>query len=604
MKLKVVRCLLALSAVLPGNFSVLTAQEQDDPTPRNSMEKMRVTPSDVSARIGTGVHWEIDLETALGRSAETGKPVFWYVPTLSDSFMDRKPEIDRYMMAGPFSWETTRNQLNEHFIPVKAVPTAEQQQKYDLVPYKFVEPGFVILDSDGNEKFKVDRITTLNEPWFAALLNHAIDQVIPSASHQRNAAEADPVTRQIQARMKQASEVFRKGDHSQAASIWKSIAAEHPDHPLGWKAAAEAEGFGPIVRGFEVEADMPQAILKAGVDSAGSAAPKGVYKREDVIKRSIEFLLAMQRSDGAWVDCDYDFGGADSLPNVHVAVTSLAGMALLASRQAVPEKTAELQSAIERAADFVKNDSHINKIDRDEILWAYAYRVRFLSRLVGEKPELKPSLQHAVETLEQIQTKRGGWYHEYANPFVTATALVSLAEARQVGANIDQEKVELGIASLERDRFDNGAYPYGSSRGAAPDAKAGNPRQIAASAGRMPLCELGLWSWQKSSDDSLDSAIQISFDMHEHLNRALKYDNHTSNMAYGGFFFWYDMRGRSEAISKIRDTELRRKYESQQLEIIMSLPEIDGCFVDSHELGRCYGTAMALLCLQMMLEPQ
>jgi hypothetical protein len=29
----------------------------------------------------------------------------------------------------------------------------------------------------------------------------------------------------------------------------------------------------------------------------------------------------------------------------------------------------------------------------------------------------------------------------------------------------------------------------------------------------------------------------------------------------------------------------------------LKLPELDGCFVDSHELGRVYGTAMALLCL-------
>ena len=35
----------------------------------------------------------------------------------------------------------------------------------------------------------------------------------------------------------------------------------------------------------------------------------------------------------------------------------------------------------------------------------------------------------------------------------------------------------------------------------------------------------------------------------------------------------------------------------------MALPEIDGCFVDSHEIGRCYGTAMALLCLARQSRP-
>jgi len=30
---------------------------------------------------------------------------------------------------------------------------------------------------------------------------------------------------------------------------------------------------------------------------------------------------------------------------------------------------------------------------------------------------------------------------------------------------------------------------------------------------------------------------------------------------------------------------------------VLAIPEIDGCFVDSHEIGRSYGTAMALMCL-------
>ena len=52
-----------------------------------------------------------------------------------------------------------------------------------------------------------------------------------------------------------------------------------------------------------------------------------------------------------------------------------------------------------------------------------------------------------------------------------------------------------------------------------------------------------------------------------------------------------------EAIGKIKDEALRKKMAKQQRDIIMALPEIDGCFVDSHELGRVYGTAMALLSL-------
>jgi hypothetical protein len=81
------------------------------------------------------------------------------------------------------------------------------------------------------------------------------------------------------------------------------------------------------------------------------------------------------------------------------------------------------------------------------------------------------------------------------------------------------------------------------------------------------------------------------------LERALKYDDHTTTFAYGGFFFWYDMQARSEAIGMLAPGPERDGYAQRQRELVLALPEIDGCFVDSHELGRCYGTAMGLLSL-------
>ena len=583
---------VAVAVMIFGSVLVSVEPCQAQQT-RNSTRKIRVKPSPIAAKIGKGVNWAENVETALERSRETGKPVFWYVPTIGGSFMDRKPVIDRYMMAGPFSWESTRQAINNHFIPVKAVPSRDEQEKYGLKPYKFVEPGFLVLDSDQTLKLKVDRITTLHPEWFQSLLGSAVDGGIASI-------EPDEPTKVIQNQMNAALEIFRSGEHAQAAKAWQAIAQEHPNHPLGWKAAAEAEGFGPIVRGFEVRAGVPNGALKAGIESAGSAAPKNTYGEEELIQRGLKFLLGMQRKDGGFVDCDYDFGGTDSLPNVHVAVTALAGMAMLANRDRFPDQKERIDVAIKRAAEFVVNDDNIAKSDRDEILWAYAYRVRFLSRLIKTHPELVAELQRCVESLEGIKTRRGGWYHEYNNPFVTATALNALSEARSAGANVDSSKITEGVASLAGDRFNNGAYPYGSSRGPQGESKPGTARQIAASAGRMPLCELGLWNWKEATDDRLMSAITISFDMHHHLTSALKYDDHTSNMAYGGFFFWYDMRGRSEAISKIKDEQIRAGFESKQKEIILSLPELDGCFVDSHELGRCYGTAMALLSLDLL----
>jgi len=293
---------------------------------------------------------------------------------------------------------------------------------------------------------------------------------------------------------------------------------------------------------------------------------------------------------------------------VHVAVTSLAGMAMLKAcerKDLTDELRTKLTAAIDSAISYVTDESNINKFDRDEILWAYAYRLRFLSRCLQQNVvqlktnphSLKEAIAQAAKALENVQSRQGSWYHEYNNSFVTATALVALHEAAKAGAELDQSKIQKGVASLLSDRFANGAYPYSSSRRAAGKLSPGTARDVAAAAGRMPICELGLWHWDKSSDKALVSAIQRSLDLQENLDIALKYDDHTSRLAYGGFFFWYDMRGRSEAISRVRDAAMQAEFKAKHKAMIMALPELDGCFVDSHELGRVYGTAMALLSL-------
>ncbi|MCH2183687.1 MAG: terpene cyclase/mutase family protein [Mariniblastus sp.] len=606
-------CLLVIvSAAIP-----LQAQEQN----RNSTKKIRVQPGELASRIGSAIDWRTDVEQALKEARETGKPVFWYVPTLKGSFMDRKVEIDRYMLAGPFSHPAIIRLLNTELIPVRAKAKGQNQQKYNLLPFEFVEPGFVLLNPDGSLKQSVDRLTTFQSRWLFQLIAGAAGQpesqfeVTPRLAKQWESAGRgnwsfdvpqlpadDPDA--VEAGLLRGMQAFRNNQPGKATRIFAETSQLQSDHPLAWKAAAEAEGIGPFVRGFEVVRDLPGRAYQAGRDSAGSAAPAGVYDEQQLWRSGIDFLLGMQNEAGGYVDSDYDFGGTDSLPNVHVAVTALVGMALLETKQALPDYRRE---AVDRAllgcARFVSDPAHVNRADRDEILFAYAYSARLLARLkragdaapAMESFPIEKLLQTCVNNLQNLQSKRGGWYHEYENPFVTATALCALHEAQEAGAQVDEAKIRSGVESLASDRGNLGSYPYSSGRRRA--ARKETERDISAAAGRMPLCEVALRLWDGSDNARLQNAIEQSFRFQENLDVALKYDDHTSRLAYGGFFFWYDMRGRSEAISYVQDDELRRQMEQRQREIVMALPEIDGCFVDSHEIGRCYGTAMALLCL-------
>ena len=578
--------------------------------PKNSTRKIRVKPSAQANRIGSAVKWETKFEVAAQKSKELNKPIFWYVPTLPGTFMDRKKEIDRYVRGSLFSWPVNIDTINANFIPFRGAPSKQQQKQFDLVPFKFVEPGFLILQPDGQLKNKVDRLTTIHMLWLSQffeklrydvkypVIKDAEEKMYRSLATRKYGktieGEVEPDLSTEHLLLKGMIE-FRKGQHDLARKMWLQAAAAEPESPLAWKAAAEAEGFGPFVRGFEVLSVLPARAILSGIESRGSAAPKGTYTEEQLWNRSIQFLLGMQRSDGGWVDSDYDFGGTDSLPNVHVAVTSLCGMALLESAAKNPNR-AEIKDAIARAAKFVANEKNLNRADRDEILWALAFRTRFLSRLVASNDKYRPQLVASAKALQKIQTKQGSWYHEYSNPFVTATALLALHEARVAGFQTDSEVVKKGIAALSKDRFGNGAFPYSTSRG--PTNQPGTPNKIKSSAGRMPLCETALAVWEGSDQKRIQTAVEASLEHHDNtLKTALKYDDHTSNLGYGGFFFWYDMRGRSEAISEIENVDVRKRLQQKQREIVLSLPEIDGCFVDSHELGRCYGTALALLTL-------
>ena len=602
------KCKIVLSAILLVCLSTVA-------TGQNSTEKIRVVPNAISSKIGTAIHWESNFEEATKKSQASGKPVFWYVPQLADTFMDRKNEVDRYMRAGPFSNPTIIAAVNEHYVPLIATPKKPQAETYDLKPFKFIEPGFLIVQGDGTATTKLDRITTMNSSWLASFLTPPTKLAAPGNSlvnaRQQFAAgkygncrvmnrmrhsRDDMVELQLIAAMA----TFRMGEHESAMKQFAAIGESFSDHPLGWKAAAEAQRIGPFVRGFETFRDLPAAAMNAGRKSPGSAAPEGVYDEAELWKRGVEFLLSMQNDKGAFDDSDYDFGGTDSLPNVHAAITAIAAMALVEAhdRPDLKHLQPRIAKAIQKATAYVTDESNLNLRDKDEIFWAYLYRLRLFNRLQARWQTEMEEIQTSLKLLASVQTAGGDFYHEYNNPFVTASALWAMKESESLGARVNASDVEASIAALKKCRFANGAWMYGSPREGSAESSQANKGRIIGSAGRTPLCEGALVIWDRAENAALLKSINAAFEMHDNLDVARKYDDHTSSYSYGGFFYWYCMESRVEAIGKVKDYDVRKNLAVKQRKIVMSVPEIDGCFVDSHEIGRSYGTAMALLCLK------
>jgi hypothetical protein len=300
----------------------------------------------------------------------------------------------------------------------------------------------------------------------------------------------------------------------------------------------------------------------------------------------------MRDADGAIVDSRYDFGGSDSLPNVWLACTALAGWAVLEAGERDAQAAAQHAAAVRSLFASATDDTRLATTDTDEIVWAHVYRLRFAARLLdrADDPAVRAAAAAALAGLHALQSDSGAWFHEYQNPFVTASVLIALAEAERHGLAVDSVVVERGLRALLSCRAENGAVSYAMPRGSARTS-------IVAASCRMPLVELALWRSGDGGQPALVAALEAAFAHHDELAAVRKYDDHANRHGHGGFFFWYDMHARSEAIAQVEDDALRAGFRDRQRAIVLALPEIDGCFVDSHELGRSYGTAMALLTL-------
>ena len=533
----------------------------------------------LAARCGTEIPWADSLAEAQKRSRETGRPIAWWVPTLQNSPMDRKLVVEKYMLAGPFMMPGVVDLLSNRFVPLRLAGDASHRKSYGLAPLEFIEPGFLFLTADLEVIHRADRISTFSEEWFC----HLLGGVLRRAGQEAKAGRAAPGPgRRALAEGRPDPSLF-DGDDSPEAGYFRGVAlhltgrdeegrAEWKKIREGrwaWKAQAELARDGPFVRGFEIYESLPAGALK---DLPSNTT---LPVSEPDVPRAVRFLLQTQRGNGSWDDSNYNFGGDDSLPNVYMAGTALAALAI--REWGEPAASA---GALKRAEKYMRDESRIAGNDTDEIVWAHAYRLLYFARVRDRE-----MMARLVLKLGAQQDRGGAWGHEYLNPFVTATVIHALEETRGAGAEVPAALVRRGAEALASTRNPKGVYSYGfPGRGA--DVRGG--------AGRMPLCELGLFLAGRSRAEDVAAAVEESLRHQALLERVRKYDDHSDAFRNGGFFFWYDQHGRALAAAAAKSEGAL----GRQREIVLAAAEIDGCWVDSHELGRTYGTAMALLTLR------
>jgi tetratricopeptide (TPR) repeat protein len=536
-------------------------------------------------RCGSQIQWESKLEHALDAAQKQSRLVFWYVPVVDKSKMDKKAALDAYVRGALLTDPQIVELIDKNFVALAQIAKGERASKLGIVPLKFVEPGFVILNSQGELVHVFHGITTCSPEYFTYALHTILKKPVPAPKEDPLRLGRWDEARKLyeskddpESRYKLGAVYYFLKQEDKAMQTWKALVASNPESPWAWRADMELSDDSPIRRAF-----LPMTALPSDACKALRASTDCPRDEKSIPKPAVEFLLLHQRSSGAWLDSRYDFGGNDSLPNVYVAITALCAAALFEWREVDPQR---IDAALEKADAYLMEESNLNPKDTDEYIWAHLYRLLYFAK----RKDKAKKMETIVASILKLQDRRGVWSHEYLNPFVTASVIHGLAVAKQAGVDIPAGPMEKAAKVLKTCRGDDGSFAYHYP-----------PRDyfMEGSSGRVPTCELGMFLGGESTKERLAKSIDAFFQHQKRLLTVRKYDNHADEYHNGGFYFWYDLYGLSETILRLDRPSANL---SRLKDLVVTLPEIDGSFIDSHELGKCYGTAMGLLTLKNCLK--
>ena len=374
--------------------------------------------------------------------------------------------------------------------------------------------------------------------------------------------------------------------------------------PFNWRSAAmlaksdDTTPLSPLAHGYEFLSYGREAIYR-GLPKTSELAlvDNDPAELAAMNKRAVDFLLSQQRPDGSWSDTRYAYWPSPKIiPNVVVAVTALASTALLEHRALDPVR---IEMALKKSERFLVDDDRVSQGTEEEV-YSQAYRMLYFIRKAeilfgGKDPESFANLDRLVKRAAEIQVVSSGFFgHEYPNAFCTGAMMWSLYLAKKLGIQVSDDMLRLGVKALLSARRKDGSFSYGgSARGRRGGSITSNLKNSSA---RMPICESVLHVLGSSDPKKVKFAFETFLKYIDKIERVRKCDFHSDGQL-GGFFFWHALYHSSEA-KGILEPAMKLRVEKAILKVVSTIPEIDGSFIDSHELGKSYGTAMALLVMK------
>jgi hypothetical protein len=374
-----------------------------------------------------------------------------------------------------------------------------------------------------------------------------------------------------------------------------------------------------------VAADEPSALLESRT-SLAETGPKAEAVEPvppevlgAAIDRGVRFLLDTQLATGAWGTADSTKGGVDiyaPIPGGHQAfragVTALCVSALIEAGSG----DARVATAIDKGeAWLLENLPKLRRATPDALynVWGHAYGIEALALLharragdAAKQAQILECIRGQVERLERYESVNGGWgYYDFdigarkpaASPttFTTATVLIALADARDLGVAVPQALFDRALASIKRQTKPDRSYIYGEYLKYNPGHPVNRP---AGSLGRSQACNAALrrLGIPELTDAAIRTWLERLFARNGWLDLGRKKPiPHESWFAVAGYFFFYGHFYAAECIETLPADE-QAPFKSQLANIILPLQEPNGCWWDFpfYDYHTQYGTAFAV----------
>lgn len=299
---------------------------------------------------------------------------------------------------------------------------------------------------------------------------------------------------------------------------------------------------------------------------------------DQAISAGIAYLANTQQPDGAWESGRY---------GKNVAITSLACLALMSDGH-MPGR-GELGDVVDRGVDFILSTSKESGLLTSEAnngpMYGHGFATLFLGEVYGMTPggdnpradRIHEALVKAVRLIEQTQNDEGGWRYNPvpydADVSVTICQIMALRSARNAGVEVNAKVIDRAVEYVRMCQNADGGFKY--------QLGSGNSAWPRTAAGVASLYYAGIYE-----DDAIDRGL-------EYLNKnALPGSANPSRSHY-----FYGQYYAVQAMYLAGGEPWEIWWPAVRSELI-DTQNLDGSW-DDRSVGPPYGTAMALIVLQM-----